>query len=198
VSTPNVKNRVAVVLCADIVGYSRLMGVDEEGTHAALTTIWRDVVDPRIEECKGRVVRRMGDGLVVEFSSAADAVVCARTIQEVMRAPPIEFLPDRQIQFRMGITIGEVVSHGQAIYGDAVRVASRLESLAEPGGINVSRAIRDQIRDRLSVVLRDLGEHEVENIERPVRVFRIATDQEHAASSTGVAGDRLLRSSVRG
>jgi len=144
------------------------MGMDEEGTHAALTTIWRDVVDPRIEECKGTLVRRMGDGLVVEFQSATDAVVCALAIQETMRAPPNETPLERQIQFRMGITIGEVVSHGQAIYGDAVRVASRLESLAEPGGINVSRAIRDQIRDRLPVVLRDLGEHKVRSEERRV------------------------------
>jgi adenylate cyclase len=186
VSAATVENRVAVVLCADIVGYSRLMGTDEEGTHAALQTIWRDVVDPQIEHCKGRLVRRMGDGLVVEFRSAIDAAVCALAIQEAMRFLLIETPPERQIQFRIGITIGDVVSHGEAIYGDAVNIASRLESLAEPGGITVSRAVRDQIRDRLSVVLRDLGEHQVENSERPVRVFRITTDQEHAASSIGV------------
>ena len=133
-SEERVERRLAAILAADVVGYSRLMGTDEEGTHAALTTIWRDVVDPRIEECKGKLVRRMGDGLVVEFQSATDAVVCALAIQEAMRAPPTEIPPERQIQLRMGITIGEVVSHGQAIYGDAVRVASRLESLAEPGG----------------------------------------------------------------
>lgn len=181
----NVINRFAAVLCADIVGYSRLMGTDEEGTHAILTTVWRDVVDPRIEECKGRLVRRMGDGLVVEFPSAIDAVVCALGIQQSMRAPPVVMPAERHIQFRIGITVGDVVSHGKEIYGDAVAVASRLESLAEPGGINVSRAVRDQVRDRLSVVLRDLGEHAVQNIEGPIRVFRIATDQEHAASSTG-------------
>src|SRR5262249_12264373 len=159
---------------------------DEEGTHAALTAIWRDVVDPQIEECEGRLVRRMGDGLVVEFRSAIDAVVCALAIQDAMRVPPIETPPERLIQFRMGITIGDVVSPGGGIYGDAVTVASRLESLAEPGGITVSRAVRDEIRDRLSVVLRDLGEHEVANTERPVRAFRIATDREHAPSATGV------------
>ena len=184
-SPDQLEHRVSAVLCADIVGYSRLMGADEEGTHAALITIWRDVVDPQIEQCKGRLVRRMGDGLVVEFRTAIDAVGCALAIQDAMRVPPVDTPPERQIQFRMGITIGDVVSHGKGIYGDAVKVASRLESLAEPGGINVSRVVRDQIRDRLSVVLRDLGEHEVENIGRPVRVFRIATDQEHA-SSTGI------------
>lgn len=162
------------------------MGADEEGTHAALTTIWRDVVDPQIDQCKGRLVRRMGDGLVVEFDSAADAVVCALAIQEAMQTASIETPPERRIQFRMGITIGDVVTHGMGMYGDAIKIASRLESLAEPGGINVSRVVRDQIRDRLSVVLRDLGEHEVENIERPVRVFRIAMDREHTASSTGI------------
>jgi len=188
VSADSLENRSAVILCADIVGYSRLMGADEGGTHAALTTIWRDVVDPRIAECKGQLVRRMGDGLVVEFQSAIDAVVCALAIQEAMRAPPVVMPPERQIQFRMGITIGDVVRHGKGIYGNAVKVASRLESLAEPGGINVSRAVRDQIRARLSVVLRDLGEHEVENTERPVRMFRIVTDREHAATSTAVRG----------
>jgi adenylate cyclase len=186
VSASTVENRFAAVLCADIVGYSRLMGTDEEGTHAALTTIWRDVVDPRIEECKGQLVRRMGDGLVVEFCSATDAVVCALAIQEAMRALPIVMPPERQIQFRMGITTGDVISHGKGIYGDAVKIASRLESLAEPGGINVSRAVRDEVRDHLSVVLRDLGEHLIENIERPVRVFWIATDREQATSPNSV------------
>jgi adenylate cyclase len=186
VSATTVKNRFAAVLCADIVGYSRLMGTDEEGTHAALTTIWRNVVDPLIEQGNGRLVRRMGDGLVVEFSSAVDAVVCGLAIQESMRAPPVVMPPERRIQFRIGITVGDVVSHGKEIYGDAVTVASRLESLAEPGGINVSRAVRDQVRDRLSVVLRDLGEHAVQNIDGPVRVFRIGTDGEHATPSTGV------------
>src|SRR5258707_7816647 len=102
----------------------------------------------------------MGEGLVVEFGSSMNAVVCALAIQETMRASPIEMPPERQIRFRMGITIGDVISDGKGIYGDAVKVASRLESLAEPGGINVSRAVRDQIRERLSLVLRDLGEHE--------------------------------------
>jgi adenylate cyclase len=185
VSAVTVENRSAVVLCADIVGYSRLMGTDEEGTHEALMTIWRNVVDPRIDEYNGRLVRRMGDGLVVEFSSAIDAVVCALAIQDAMRAPPIEIRPERQIQFRMGITIGDVVSDGRGIYGDAVTVASRLEGLAEPGGINVSRAVRDLVRDRLSIILRDLGVHEVPNGAQPVRVFGIAQDEHDGSSAIG-------------
>lgn len=176
------EHRIAVVLCADIVGYSRLMGADEEGTHSALKTIWSEVVDPRIESSRGRLVRRMGDGLLVEFGSVIDAVACAVAIQQAMRAPPIQTSPERQIRFRMGITAGDVVTDGTGIHGDAITVASRLESLAEPGGINVSRAVRDQIRDRLSVILTDLGEYEVANIARPVRAFRIALDEPGLAS----------------
>jgi adenylate cyclase len=185
VSAATVESRFAVVLCADIVGYSRLMGADEEGTHAALSTVWRDVVDPRLEEYNGRVVRRMGDGLVVEFSSAIDAVVCALAIQDAMRASLIEIPSERQIQFRMGITIGEVVSDSKGIYGDAVTVASRLEGLAEPGGINVSRAVRDLVRDRLSVILRDLGVHEVPNRAQPVRAFGIAKNKHDGSPAIG-------------
>ena len=159
------------------------MGMDQEGTLAALKTIWREVVDPRIEVSKGRLVRRMGDGLLVEFGSVMEAVRCAIAIQDEMRTLPVEAPPERQIKFRIGITIGDVVSDGEAIYGDAVTIASRLESLAEPGGINVSRAVRDQIRDRLSVILKDLGEHEVANIARPVRVFRVAPDSSESAAT---------------
>jgi len=153
------------------------MGVDEEGTLATLKVVWRDLVDPRIESSKGRLVRRMGDGLLVEFGSVIDAVGCAIAIQKGMRELPVEGRPEKQIHLRMGITIGDVVSDGSDIHGDAVTVASRLEGLAEPGGINVSRAVRDQIRDRLSVILKDLGEHEIASIARPVRAFSIAIEE---------------------
>lgn len=189
VSSDQIEHRIAAVLCADIVGYSRLMGMDEEGTLASLKTIWREVVDPRIEQSRGRLVRRMGDGLLVEFGSVTDAVGCAIAIQEAMRSPPIEESPERQIRFRMGITIGDVISDGNDIHGDAVTVAATLESLAEPGGINISRAVRDQIRDRLSVILTDLGEHEIANLARPVRAFRIAR-HEREAGSGGAARKR--------
>jgi adenylate cyclase len=186
VSAEQIEHRIAVVFCADIVGYSRLMGLDEEGTLAALKTIWREVVDPRVEASKGRLVHRMGDGLLVEFGSVIDAVGCAIAIQEAMRTPPIEMAPKLQIQFRIGITVGDVVVDGDALYGDAMAVASRLESLAEPGGINVSRAVRDQVRDRLSISFTDLGEHEIANIARPVRGFRIAMDQPELAQTSAV------------
>src|SRR4051794_643435 len=181
-----IKHRFAVVLCADIVGYSRFMGVDEEGTLAALKTIWRDVVDPRVDEFKGRLVRRMGDGLLVEFGSVIDAVGCAIAIQKTMRASLIKVPPGQPIQFRMGITAGDVISDGDSIYGDAVTIASQLESLAEAGGININRAVRDQVRDRLPVALRDLGEYEVANITRPVRAFSIEMEPNEDAPANAV------------
>ena len=173
-----IERRFAVVLCADVVGYSRLMGMDEEGTLAALNATWREVVDPKILEYSGRTVRTMGDGLLVEFSSVVDAVHCAIAIQSAMPERAVDVPPERQIRFRMGINIGDVLSDGEAIYGDGIAVASRLESLAEPGGVNVSRAVRDQVRDQLPIAFTDLGQHEVANIARPVRAFRIVLDRE--------------------
>jgi adenylate cyclase len=173
-----IERRFAVVLCADVVGYSRLMGIDEEGTLAAVNAVWREVVDPKILEYNGRTVRTMGDGLLVEFGSVVDAVHCAIAIQSAMPERAVDVPPERQIRFRMGINIGDVLSDGEAIYGDGIAVASRLESLAEPGGINVSRAVRDQVRDQLPISFTDLGQHEVPNIARPVRAFRIALDRQ--------------------
>jgi adenylate cyclase len=171
-----IERRMAVVLCADVVGYSRLMGSDEEGTLAALNSVRRDIVDPKITDYRGRTVRTMGDGLLVEFNSVIDAVKCAVSIQDALAARSVESMPKQQIRFRMGLNIGDVVSDGEAIYGDGIVVASRLESLAQPGGINISRAVRDQIRDQLPITLADLGEHTVANLGRPVRAFRIVLD----------------------
>ena len=185
-----IERRFAVVLCADVVGYSRLMGMDEEGTLAALNATWREVVDPKILEYSGRTVRTMGDGLLVEFSSVVDAVHCAIAIQSAMPERAVDVPPERQIRFRMGINIGDVLSDGEAIYGDGIAVASRLESLAEPGGVNVSRAVRDQVRDQLPIAFTDLGQHEVANIARPVRAFRIVLDRE--APRPSAAGKRSV------
>jgi len=171
-----IERRIAVVLCADVVAYSRLMGSDEEGTLAALNSVRREIVDPKIAEYRGRTVRSMGDGLLVEFNSVIDAVQCAIAIQNAMAARPVKPVPNQQIRFRMGLNIGDVVSDGTGIYGDGITVASRLESLAEPGGVNISRAVRDQIRDQLPITLVDLGEHSVANLVRPVRAFRIVLD----------------------
>src|SRR6266849_6176363 len=180
------EHRLAVILCADVVGYSRLMGADEEGTLAALKAIRRDLVDPKINEHKGRIVRTTGDGLLAEFNSVVDAVRCAIGIQCEVAELGAETPADSQIRFRIAINMGDVIADGESIFGDGVAVASRLETLAEPGGINVSRAIRDQVRDRLPIAFEDLGEHEVKNISRPVRAFRIVLDKPAASPAAAV------------
>jgi len=180
VADSRVEHRFAVILCADVVGYSRLMGIDEEGTLAALRTVRRDLVDPKITEHRGRIVRTMGDGVLVEFNSVVDAVRCAIEIQQAMPDHGVNMPDDRRIRFRFAIAMGDVVTDGDLIYGQGVDIAARMEALAEPGGINVSRAVRDQVRDRLPITFEDLGEHEVKNVARPVRVFRIMPEQRAA------------------
>jgi adenylate cyclase len=175
-----------VILCADVVGYSRLMGLDEEGTLAALRTVRNNLVAPKIAEHGGRIVRTMGDGLLVEFNSVVDAVRCAIAIQRAMPEQGADMPADRRLQFRFAINMGDVVSDGDLIYGDGVAIALRMEALAEPGGINVSRAVRDQVRDRLPIAFEDCGAHEVKNISRPVRVFRVVLEERPAGpASTG-------------
>jgi len=183
-SGSRVEHRFAVVMCADVVGYSRLMGIDEEGTFARLNTVRRDLFDPTIVEHRGRIVRAMGDGFLVEFNSVVDAVRCAVKVQNEMPEQTAEMPEDRRIQFRVAIAMGDVVTDGDLIYGQAVDIGSRMESLAEPGGINVSRAVRDQVRDRLPIAFEDLGEHQVKNVARPVRAFRIVLDKPAAAPAT--------------
>jgi adenylate cyclase len=181
VSSSAVEHRFAVVMCADVVGYSRLMGIDEEGTLAHLNTVRRNLFDPTIAEHRGRIVRAMGDGFLIEFNSVVDAVRCAMKVQSEMPRHTEETPTDRRIWFRVAIAMGDVVTDGDLIYGQAVDIGSRMESLAEPGGINVSRAVRDQVRDRLPIAFEDLGEHEVKNVARPVRAFRIVLDKPSAA-----------------
>jgi len=184
-------------MCADVVGYSRLMGIDEEGTLAGMNAVRRDLVDPTIIAHRGRIVRTMGDGLLVEFNSVIDAVSCALKVQSEMPEHSTKMPVDRQIRFRLAIAMGDVVTDGDLIYGQGVDIASRMESLAEPGGINVSRAVRDQVRDRLPIAFEDLGEHEVKNISRPVRAFRIVLDNlgrgrrpQESRCATGKTGGR--------
>jgi adenylate cyclase len=171
-------------MCADVVGYSRLMGMDEEATLARLNAVRRNLFDPTIAEHRGRIVRAMGDGFLVEFNSVVDAVRCAVKVQNEMPEQTAEMPEERRIRFRMAIAMGDVVTDGDLIYGQAVDIGSRMESLAEPGGINVSRAVRDQVRDRLPIAFEDLGEHEVKNVPRPVRAFRIVLDKPAAAPPT--------------
>jgi len=187
VSGSRVETRFAVIMCADVVGYSRLMGADEEGTLAALNAVRRSLFDPTIAEHRGRIVRAMGDGLLVEFNSVVDAVRCAVKVQNEMPDHTAEMPEDRRIQFRVAIAMGDVVTDGDLIYGQAVDIGSRMESLAEPGGINVSRAVRDQVRDRLPIAFEDLGGHEVKNVARPVRAYRIVLDKPASAARKAAA-----------
>jgi TolB-like protein/class 3 adenylate cyclase len=172
-SERKVERRLAAILAADVVGYSRLVGEDEEGTLERLKVLRRTVADPKIKEHRGRVVRTMGDGLLVEFASVVDAVRCAVDVQREMALRNADLPADRRIEFRIGINLGDIIKDGREIYGDGVNVAARLESLATPGGICVSRVVRDQVRDKLGFAFDDRGEQQVKNIARPVRVFDV-------------------------
>jgi adenylate cyclase len=152
-----VQRRLAAILAADVAGYSRLMGADEEGTLAALKALRRELADPKIKEHRGRIVKTTGDGLLIEFASVVDAVRCAVEVQREMAERNADVPPDRRIEFRMGINLGDVIKDGRDIYGDGVNVASRLEGLAEPGGICVSRVVRDQVRDKLAFSFEDMA-----------------------------------------
>jgi adenylate cyclase len=165
--------RLAAILAADVAGYSRLMGADEEGTLERLKAHRRELIDPMIAEHRGRIVKTTGDGLLAEFPSVVDAVRCAAEVQRGMldREPG---LPDeRRIRWRIGVNLGDVIAEGGDIFGDGVNVAARLEALAEPGGICISRTVRDQIRDKLPYSLEDRGEQNVKNIARPIRVYAL-------------------------
>src|ERR1700688_3829815 len=175
---PGPERRLAAVLAADMVGYSRLMEVDETGTLARLKTHRIELIDPAIAKNRGRIIKTTGDGMLVEFHSVADAVLCAAEVQRRMARRNTDVSPARWIQFRIGINLGDVIVEENDIFGDGVNVAARLEMLAEPGGICVSGAVRDQVGDRLDdVVFEDLGEQSVKNIARAIRVFRVRLEQ---------------------
>ena len=165
--------RLAAILAADVAGYSRLMGTDEEGTHERLRGHLRDLVDPKIKEHRGRIVKNTGDGMLAEFSSVVDAVRCAVEMQRAMADRNADTVEDKRVTFRVGINLGDVIAEEDDIYGDGVNVAARLEALAEPGGICISRVVRDQIRDKLPYPFEDKGEQSVKNIARSVRVFAL-------------------------
>jgi adenylate cyclase len=167
--------RLTAILAADVAGYSRLMGADEEGTHERLKAHLGELVEPKIKEHRGRIVKNTGDGLLSEFASVVDAVRCAVEVQRGMADRNAGASPEKQIKFRVGINLGDVIAEGEDIYGDGVNVAARLEGLAEPGGICISRVVRDQIRDKLPYPFEDRGEQSVKNIARPVRVYALRT-----------------------
>jgi len=172
-ATGRVERKLAAILAADVAGYSRLMGADEEGTLAQLKALRRELSDPKIKEHHGRIVKTTGDGLFIEFASVVDAVRCAVEVQREMADRNADVPADRRIEFRMGINLGDIIKDGRDIYGDGVNVAARLEALAEPGGICVNRVVRDQVRDKLDFSFEDMGEQQVKNITRPVRVYAL-------------------------
>jgi TolB-like protein/class 3 adenylate cyclase len=171
-----VERKLTAILAADVVGYSRLMGTNEEGTLAALKAIRRELVDPRIVEHRGRIVKTTGDGLLVEFASVVDAVRCAVDVQREMAGRNTGVPAERRIEFRIGINLGDIIIDENDIFGDGVNIAARLETLAEPGGICVSRVVRDQVRDKVALAFDDMGEQQVKNIARAVRAFRVVPE----------------------
>jgi adenylate cyclase len=185
----NVERRLAAILAADVVGYSRLMEVDEAGTLARLKTIRLELIDPAISKCKGRIIKTTGDGMLVEFQSVTEALRCAIDFQQRMAQRNREMPGSRTLLYRIGLNLGDVIAEGDDIFGDGVNVAARLESIAEPGGICISAAVRDQVGDRLEVGYEDLGERQVKNISRPIHVFKVLLDGQAATAAPAAAGD---------
>jgi len=167
------ERRLTAILAADVAGYSRLMGADEEGTLAQLKAHRRALVDPKVKQHRGRIVKTTGDGMLVEFGSVVDAVCCAVDVQHRMVKRNAKVPQEKWIEFRIGINVGDVIIDGNDIFGDGVNVAARLEAIAEPGGIFISRQVYDQIEGKLAVRFRKLGPRALKNIAKPVEVFAI-------------------------
>ena len=168
-----VERRLAAILAADVAGYSRLIDADEEGTLARLKSLRGELIDPKIAEHRGRIVKTTGDGLLVEFASVVDALRCAAEMQAAMAESNAPLPADRRIEFRIGIHQGDIVVEDGDIFGDGVNVAARLEGLAEPGGICVSARVQEDAAGRLDLAFEDIGEQALKNIARPVRVYRV-------------------------
>src|SRR3954471_4465315 len=167
------ERRLAAILAADVAGYSRLMGADEEGTLAALKLHRRELVDPKISEHRGRIVKTTGDGALIEFASAVDAVRCAIEIQNAMAERNTVIPEDSRIEFRIGINVGDIISDDGDIYGDGVNIAARIEALARPGAICISDNAYQQVKGKLALEVSDMGEQQLKNIARPVRVYAL-------------------------
>ena len=174
------ERRLAAILATDVVGYSRLMGGDEEGTLTALKSLRKSLIDPKIAEYRGRIVKTTGDGALVEFASTVDAVRCAIDIQRAMPERNADLPSGKQIEFRIGINVGDIIVDSDDIFGDGVNVAARLESISEPGGICISDVVHQQVNGRVEAGFADLGDRNLKNIARPVRAYRIAFKEARA------------------
>jgi adenylate cyclase len=184
VSEEGVKRRLAAIFAADVVGFSRLMGEDEAGTLARLKTLRKDLVQPEITGGRGRIVKLMGDGLLAEFSSAVEAVRCAIGIQQGMVGWEADLPEKRRIRLRIGVNLGDIIVEGSDIYGDGVNVAARLEALADPGGICISGPAFDMVEGKLDLTFEDIGEQQLKNISKPVRIYRLASGSLQAGPPT--------------
>jgi adenylate cyclase len=190
---PGVKRRLAAILSADVAGYSRLMAADEAGTHARLKGLRKEFIEPEIAKHHGRVVKLTGDGALVEFASVVDAVECAAAIQKGVAERQADVPNDQRIVFRVGINIGDIIIEDDDIYGNGVNVAARLEALAEPGGICVSRNVYNQVKNKVEFGFEPIGEHKVKNIPEPVVVYHVLTDPGLAAKTLGLKRAGTLR-----
>ena len=175
------ERRLSAILSADVVGFSRLMGLDEVGTLTSLKAHRRELIDCKIAEHHGRIVKVTGDGMLVEFPSVVNAVACSADIQRAMPGRNEDVPQDRRIEFRVGINLGDVIVDGDDIFGDGVNVAARLEGIAPPGGIAISASVRDHVGERLGLAFEDMGERELKNIDHPIRVFRVLLDDTQMA-----------------
>jgi adenylate cyclase len=184
-ASDRVERRLAAILAADVVGYSRLVGSDEEGTLAALKNLRKSLIDPKIAEYRGRIVKNTGDGALVEFGSAVDAVRCALEIQRAMAGRTINIPEDRRIEFRIGINIGDIVIEEGDIFGDGVNIAVRLESIAAPGGVCISEDVYRHVRGKFDATFEDIGEQKLKNIGQPVRAYRMQISGTSVGASTG-------------
>ncbi len=184
------ERRLAAILAADVVGYTALMGADETGTLQRLTDLRHEIIEPLIDEHHGRVVKLMGDGLLVEFASVVDAVACALAWQDGVAEQEADAGEGKRLLFRIGINVGDVIVEGDDIHGDGVNIAARLEGQAEPCGICLSGDAYRQVKGKLEADFEDLGEHDLKNVAEPVRVYRIAGDRS-VNGSTSPARDPL-------
>ena len=176
------ERRLSAIFAADVVGYSRLMGLDETGTLAAVRAIRSELIEPKIAEHQGRIVKLMGDGILVEFPSVVNAVSCAVEVQRGLRERNAGLPSDRCLQFRIGVNLGDIIVENDDIHGDGVNVAARLQSLAPPAGITVSQSVRDQVGNRLGVTFEDCGEQQLKNIEKPVHVYHVLINEPESSA----------------
>ncbi len=191
-----VERRLAAIFAADVAGYSRLMGADEESTHARLKAHRRELCDPAIERHRGHIANTAGDSILAEFGSVVDAVNCAAEIQRSMVGRNAEVSPDERVEFRIGINVGDIITDGGDIFGDGINVAARLEGIADRGGICISRQVLDQIEGKLDLTYRELGRQNLKNIAKPVEVYAIQLDGLDAPGS-GVLKDANLKQEIR-